>query len=157
MLLNEVYLGGGYFKSLYLKAFGLPPSTSISLGLFITHPNVTCGKNCHLGNTEFRAMGKITLGDNVSISYNNFITTTSHDFLDWNKIIVKPITIGDNVWITTNCTILQGVTIGSNTVIGAGSVVTHDIPSGVLAAGNPCKIIKKIDFSIENKKIILQS
>lgn len=102
-------------------------------------------------------MGKITLGDNVSISYNNFITTTSHDFLDWNKIIVKPITIGDNVWITTNCTILQGVTIGSNTVIGAGSVVTHDIPSGVLAAGNPCKIIKKIDFSIENKKILLQS
>ena len=54
--------------------------------------------------------------------------------------------IGDNVWITSNVTILPGVCIGSNTVIGAGSVVTNDIPSGVFAAGNPCKVIKSIDF-----------
>lgn len=50
------------------------------------------------------------------------------------------------MWVTTNVTILPGVTIGSNTIIGAGSVVTKDIPSGVFAAGNPCRVIKKIDF-----------
>ena len=49
----------------------------------------------------------------------------------------------DNVWITTNVTILPGVTIGENTIIGAGSVVTRDIPANVYAAGNPCRVIKK--------------
>ena len=49
-------------------------------------------------------------------------------------------------WITSNVTILPGVTIGDNTVIGAGSVVTKNIPSGVFAAGNPCKVIRKINF-----------
>lgn len=74
------------------------------------------------------------------------ILTGTHDFSDFSTVIAKPVTIGDNVWITSNVTILPGVTIGSNTVIGAGSVVTRDIPSGVFAAGNPCKVIKQINF-----------
>lgn len=55
-----------------------------------------------------------------------------------------PITLGDNVWLGGDVTILPGVTIGSNTVIGAGSVVTKDIPSGVVAVGNPCKVLRPI-------------
>lgn len=55
-----------------------------------------------------------------------------------------PITLGDNVWLGGDVTILPGVTIGSNTVIGAGSVVTKDIPSGVVAVGNPCKELRPI-------------
>ena len=64
------------------------------------------------------------------------------------------ITIGDNVWFGANVTVLPGVTIGSNTVIGAGSVVTHDIPDGVVAFGNPCKVIREIteEDSINYKK-----
>ena len=54
------------------------------------------------------------------------------------------IAIGDNVWVGGNSVILPGVHIGSNTVIGAGSVVTKDIPDGVIAAGNPCRVIRKI-------------
>ena len=54
-----------------------------------------------------------------------------------------PIKIGNNVWIGANVTILPGVTIGDNTVIGAGSVVNRDIPSGVVAVGNPCRVIKR--------------
>lgn len=65
---------------------------------------------------------------------------------DFSTVIGRPVTIGNHVWITSNVTILPGVTIGDNTIIGAGSVVTHDIPSGVLAAGNPCKVIREIDF-----------
>ncbi len=57
----------------------------------------------------------------------------------------KPITVGDNVWIGGNAVILPGVTIGRNSVIGAGSVVTKDIPDNVVAVGNPCKVIKHIE------------
>ena len=55
-----------------------------------------------------------------------------------------PVTIGDSVWIGGSVTILPGVTIGSGTTIGAGSVVTRDIPDHVVAAGNPCRVIKKL-------------
>ena len=55
-----------------------------------------------------------------------------------------PIKVGDNVWIGGNSSICQGVTIGSNSTIGAGSLVLNDIPNNVLAYGNPCKVIKKL-------------
>mgnify|MGYP002710252414 FL=1 len=56
----------------------------------------------------------------------------------------SPVTVGDNVWIGGNTVILPGVTVGSNVVIGAGSVVSKDIPDNTIAAGNPCKVIRKI-------------
>jgi maltose O-acetyltransferase len=56
----------------------------------------------------------------------------------------KPITIKDDVWIGANCTILGGVTIGEGSIVGAGSVVTKDIPVGVIAVGNPCKVLREI-------------
>ena len=60
-----------------------------------------------------------------------------------------PVKIGDNVWIGAGVSILPGVEIGNNTVIGAGSVVTRNIPSGVLAFGNPCRVVRQIDPSID--------
>ena len=74
------------------------------------------------------------------------ILTGTHDVADYSTVIAKPVVIGDNTWVTSNVTILPGVTIGSNTIIGAGSVVSRDIPSEVFAAGNPCRVVKKIDF-----------
>ena len=56
----------------------------------------------------------------------------------------KPIVIGDNVWLASNVVVCGGVTIGNGAVIGAGSVVTRSIPSGVFAAGNPCRVIRPI-------------
>ena len=56
-----------------------------------------------------------------------------------------PITVGDNVWFGGGCRILPGVTIGSNVVIGAGSVVTHDVPDNCVAAGNPCRVLRSLD------------
>lgn len=90
---------------------------------------------------------KVTFGNDVFIGPNCSFYTTNHalDVPRRNEGLeqVKPIAIGNNVWIGGNVVILQGVTIGDNTVIGAGSVVTKDIPSNCIAAGNPAKIIKE--------------
>ena len=91
---------------------------------------------------------KVTFGKNVMVGPNNGFFTTSHPLsaniriknLQW----AKPITIEDNVWLGANVVVLGGVTIGKNSVIGAGSVVKKNIPPNSLAVGNPCKIIKTI-------------
>ena len=91
---------------------------------------------------------KIEIGDNTLIGPNTGIYTACHP-IDYDKRLEgkefgKPISIGKNVWIGGSCIILPGVHIGDNSVIGAGSVVTKDIPSNVVAVGNPCKIIKEL-------------
>lgn len=128
------------------RRLGIPLSTAISQGFYCSAPNIEVGEHTGLGDTFILAYAKVKIGKHCSLSFNNSIITSSHDYTDFSTVIAKPVTIGDYVWITSNVTILPGVTIGSHTVIGAGSVVTHDIPSGVFAAGNPCKVIKKIDF-----------
>lgn len=91
----------------------------------------------------------VTFGDNVFIAPNCSFTTASHplDAERRNKGLetCKPIHVGNNVWIGANVVVLPGVTIGDNAVIGAGSVVTRDIPTGYVAYGNPCKPHRKIE------------
>ena len=93
-------------------------------------------------------VGKVTIGDNAQISPNVSIYTAGHplhpDSRNSGYEYGIPISIGDNVWIGGNAVILPGVVIGDNVVIGAGSVVTKDIPSNMLAAGNPCRVIREI-------------
>lgn len=89
---------------------------------------------------------KVTFGDDVRIGPNCCFATPNHA-LDprMRKAgyqIYQPITVGNNVWFGAGVTVTPGVTIGDDVIIGAGSVVTGDIPSGVLAAGNPCKVIR---------------
>jgi len=102
-------------------------------------------KNVYINDTKFLDFAPITIGKGTVFSGKNTLITSTHDFLDFNIVRAKPINIGENVWITHGCTILGGVTIGSNSVIGAGSVVSRDIPANVFAAGNPCKVIKTIN------------
>lgn len=93
-------------------------------------------------------VGKVTIGDNVLIAPNVSIYTAGHPVHPASRNSGYeygiPITIGNNVWIGGSAVILPGVTIGDNVVIGAGSVVTKDIPDNMIAAGNPCKIIREI-------------
>ena len=113
------------------------------------------GYNCRIGEATFinhgaylMDAGKITIGSHCFIGPNCGMYTAIHAMLpeERNRGIerAKPIVLGDNVWLGGDVTILSGVTIGSNTVIGAGSVVTKDIPSGVVAAGNPCRVMREI-------------
>lgn len=133
-------------KKIIYKLYRLPNSASIKPQFHCSGPNIYVGENVGLADTYIIASAPVSIGNNCSFSYRNMIITSTHDYSDFSTIISTPIRIGNNVWITTNVTILPGVTIGDNTVIGAGSVVTKDIPEGVFAAGNPCKVIRRINF-----------
>lgn len=135
---------------LILKSYHLPKSTSINQNFKCNAPLLNLGENVYLSDTHIVAWAPIYIGRNTTFSNKNSIINSTHDFANFFTVIGKPCIIGENTWITSNCTILGGVTIGDNTIIGAGSIVTHDIPSGVFAAGNPCKIIKKISFRIND-------
>ena len=90
----------------------------------------------------------VTFGDDCFIGPNVSIYTACHstDPIERNsrREWARPVSIGSNVWIGGSVVILPGVTIGDNVTIGAGSVVVHDIPSGSIAVGNPCRVVKSI-------------
>jgi len=134
------------FKTLFCKYYYIPSTTSFNENFNCTSSNLSLGENVGLADTFIVAHAHVTIGSNCSFSYRNMIITSSHDFSDFSTVTALPVIIGNNVWVTSNVTILPGVRIGDNSVIGAGSVVTKDIPSGVFAAGNPCKVVKKITF-----------
>ena len=111
--------------------------------------NIEVGSNFFANyNCTMLDVGKITIGDNCFMASNVAIYTAGHPIHPDSRNSMYeygiPVTIGDNVWIGGNTVICPGVTIGSNCVIGAGSVVTKDIPDWSVAAGNPCKVIRKI-------------
>ena len=109
------------------------------------------GCNTHIGNNVFINFNfvlldcaPVTIGNNVFIAPDVQIYTAQHpldpDTRNQHIGSARPINIGDDVWIGGGSIILPGVTIGKGSTIGAGSVVKHDIPSGVIAAGNPCQV-----------------
>lgn len=111
--------------------------------------NIKIGNNFYANhNLVILDANKVEFGDNVFIAPNCGFYTATHptNAEERNKGLeyAKPIKIGNNVWIGGNVVVLPGVTIRDNTVIGAGSIVTRDIPSNVIAVGNPCKVIKNI-------------
>ncbi|HIW43099.1 MAG TPA: sugar O-acetyltransferase [Candidatus Mediterraneibacter vanvlietii] len=117
--------------------------------------HIEVGKNFFANyNCTIIDVAKVKIGNNCQFAPNVSIYTAGHPIhpVSRNSLYEYGIsvTIGDNVWIGGNTVILPGVHIGSNTVIGAGSVVTKDIPDWVVAAGNPCRVVKQI--TEEDKK-----
>lgn len=117
--------------------------------------NIEIGENFYTNhNCVILDGAKVTFGNNIFIAPNCTFSTAGHplDAQQRNQGLeyAYPITVGDNVWFGASVTVLPGVTIGSNTVIGAGSVVNRDIPSGVIALGTPCKVLREI--TEEDKK-----
>ncbi|MEN4762705.1 sugar O-acetyltransferase [Chryseobacterium sp. C39-AII1] len=112
--------------------------------------NIEVGENFYANhNLVILDCAKVTFGDNVFIGPNCSFYTANHplDVKQRNSGLetAHPITVGDNVWFGGNVVVIPGVKIGNNSVIGAGSVVTKDIPDNVLAVGSPCKVIKNIE------------
>jgi acetyltransferase-like isoleucine patch superfamily enzyme len=116
-------------------------------------PGITIGDHVLISpGVRISAAQRIVIGDNCMIASNAYITDS-----DWHGIYDRslppatahPVTLAPNVWIGDSAIVCKGVTIGENSIIGAGSVVTGDIPANVIAAGNPAKIIKPLDPSRE--------
>ncbi len=127
-----------------------------SEGAFVNPPfycdygtNIKVGKNFFANyNCVILDVAKVTIGDNCQMAPNAAIYTAGHPIHPVSRNsgyeYGKEVTIGDNVWIGGNTVICPGVHIGDHVVIGAGSVVTKDIPDWSVAAGNPCKVIRTI-------------
>ena len=120
--------------------------------------NIQFGNNREVNiNCTFLDDNRIIIGDNALIAPNVQIYISYHPLnpaqrfshplpeggFAFCETITAPVTIGNNVWIGGGAILLPGVTIGDNTVIGAGSVVTHSIPSQVVACGNPCRVLRQ--------------
>ena len=126
---------------------------------------LSIGKDCYIGdNSRLWVAKKMVVGDRTLIAHNvNIFDTTTHPIdksirfahecvvktkgmptESYETIEESPVIIGDDVWVGCNCTILKGVKIGNGSIIGAGSVVTKDVPAGVMAAGNPARVIKNL-------------
>lgn len=110
--------------------------------------NITLGEYTYVNmNCSFVDDGKINVGKKVMFGPGVAVAAVGHPIRpDMRKYMyTDTVTIEDNCWIGANVTICPGVTVGENSVIGAGSVVTKDIPANVIAAGNPCKVIREFD------------
>lgn len=113
-----------------------------------------CGLEIRLGkrvfinqNCTLYDLAAITLGDDVMIGPNVNIITTGHPLAPSerrDRLIAKPIVIENNVWIAAGATLIGGITVGRNSVVAAGSVVTRDVPPNTLAGGNPARVIRSI-------------
>lgn len=144
-----------------LKSHG--KGTRIQGPIFFNYGCHTTIGDSFFANYNFTVLddAPVTIGDHVMMGPNVTIATPVHPLIaeEWEKYpcYAKPVTIGNYVWIASGVTVCPGVTIGDRSVIGAGSVVTKDIPEGVFAAGSPCRVIRPIteQDSIENMPWLL--
>lgn len=141
-----------YIESSHFPAFpsGVTKLTSVSVK-DKPYGKIVIGKRCVLQGTSICAYDKVSIGNNVIFGPNTVIMDCSGHALkkrghpdELDKLNVEPVIIGNNVWIGYGCIILPGVNIGDGAVIGAGSVVTKDVPANCMAAGNPCTVRKEL-------------
>ncbi|MEZ8820362.1 MULTISPECIES: sugar O-acetyltransferase [unclassified Vibrio] len=126
-------------------------------GCYIEPPlHANWGRHTHLGDNVYVNFNltlvddtDVFIGDNVMIAPNVTIATGTHPISPELRLKAAqfnvPVRIGNNVWLGAHTVVLPGVTIGENSVIGAGSIVTQDIPANVVAVGNPCKVVREIN------------
>lgn len=149
--LNTGYHTAGQLRALFSRLTGEEADESFSLfPPFYTD----FGKNIHIGKNVFinsgccfQDQGGIVLGDGCLIGHQVVIATLNHD-LDPKKrggMYPAPVVLGKNVWVGAHATILAGVTIGDDSVIAAGAVVTKNVPAGVVAGGVPARVIRQLD------------
>lgn len=134
---------------LLAEIFGKPVSAWIEPPIYFCYgTNIDIGEMCYINfNCNFVDDGKITIGNKVMFGPGVTVATVGHpirpDLREY--MYAAPVAIGDNCWLGANVTVCPGVTIGENTVVGAGSVVIKDLPANVIAVGNPCKVLREID------------
>mgnify|MGYP000417840261 CR=1 FL=1 len=107
------------------------------------------GDQCGFSGTVIGCFDSITLGKGVRCGANTLITDSDWHEKDPRTSAARPVVIEDGVWLGVNVVVLKGVTIGKNSIIGAGSVVSRSIPANVIAAGNPCVVVKELNETVK--------
>lgn len=148
--LNAAYHTPEEVRALLSELFGyeVPPSLRVFPPFYTDFgKNITIGENVFINACcHFQDHGGVVIGDGCQIGHNVVFATLNHGLSaeDRKHTYPAPIVLGKNVWVGSNSTILQGVTIGDKAVVAAGAVVTKDVPANVVVGGVPSKIIKKI-------------
>ena len=141
-----------FFKSKSLVAGKCVRFGSFNRVSFYGNEQLVIGNDCYIGNfNTFLVGGKITIGNQVSIASFVSIISENHvlkpeDNNPMAELSFKEVKIGNNCWIGEKAIILPGVSIGDYVIVAAGAVVTKDVPSYSIVAGNPAKVVKKYDF-----------
>lgn len=135
------------WRNLWLRLFGakIGHHSGVARTARIMHPwLLDMGNWSMIGDAaNVYNLGKITIGDHTVVSQETHLCAGTHDYTDPSLPLIRPeIRIGSGVWVAAGAFIGPGVVVGDNSVIGARSVVVTEIPSGVVAAGNPCRVIK---------------
>lgn len=150
--LNQLPYGASdQVRALFSELVGAPMDESFVLmpPFYATGgTNTRIGRNVFINqNCTFYDLGGIEIADDVLIGPNVSIITSSHPIEPAQRrkgVIASPIVIEKNVWIAAGATIIGGVTVGENSVVAAGSVVTQDVPPNTLVAGNPARVVRSI-------------
>ncbi|KVM01942.1 sugar O-acetyltransferase [Burkholderia stagnalis] len=138
-------------RALFGELIGKPVDDSVLLipPFYTTGgPDIRVGRNVFINqNCTFYDLGGLDIGDDVMIGPNVSLITSGHPLEPSRRrafVVARPIRIERNVWIGAGATVIGGVTVGENAVVGAGAVVTRDVPPNTLVGGNPAKVIRSI-------------
>jgi acetyltransferase-like isoleucine patch superfamily enzyme len=148
--LNTGYHEPAEVRELLARLIGKPVDETVTLFPPFTADfgkNISLGKGVFINSgCRFQDQGGISIGDDCLIGHNAVIATLQHDIHPSRRgdLIPSPVVIGRNVWLGANVTVLPGVTIGDDAVIGAGSIVTKDIPARTIAVGSPARVVRTI-------------
>ena len=148
--INNQYNSAATIRELFEKLIGQKVVNFTLFPPFYTDygKNISVGENVFINSgCCFQDQGGIEIGNNALIGQQVVIATLNHELTPARRanLLPAPVRIGDNVWIGAHATILAGVTIGDNSVVAAGAVVTKDVPANVVVAGVPAKVIKRIE------------
>lgn len=148
--LNGAYHEPGRVRELLGQLIGKPLDESVTVfPPFYSDfgKNITLGKRIFINSgCKFQDQGGVTIEDDCLIGHNTVFATLNHDLAPSRRADMHPapISIGRNVWIGSNTTILPGVTIGENAVVAAASVVTKDVPAGAIVVGSPARVVRMV-------------
>lgn len=148
---------GAILRAIIMKKLGFRIGDGAVIKNNVIFPDkkslITIGKGTYINKNVIFTAGEITLGNNCQIGHNTIFCSSYHeletDFKKLRPLLSRPIEVEDFVWIGCNVTVLPGIKIGRGAVIGAGAIVTKDIPENSLAVGNPARVIRTINQNAE--------